>query len=120
MNTSYNDTSNEVSIELVNKDGNPLIERTITLPKATTLKDGLMAKEDKIKIDAIANGSGGGDVASLIADLQNGTIIVDKATKDNGGSPLVQTYATSMDTSYDDENNRISIILKKQRRWFVG
>ncbi|MDY0141631.1 MAG: hypothetical protein RBR97_07050, partial [Bacteroidales bacterium] len=61
---TYDDNTNNFYLNPYNGDESLMPTRVegVTLPKATTLKDGLLAKEDKTKINAIAS-----DIASAIS-----------------------------------------------------
>lgn len=62
----YSSNNNRIAITLKSYDGTPIDADLIDLPKATTSKDGLMAKEDKVKVDNIAT-----DIASMGATKQS-------------------------------------------------
>ena len=62
LDLGYSSSNNRIAITLKSYDGTSLDADLINLPKATTLNDGLLAKEDKIKINAIAS-----DIASAIS-----------------------------------------------------
>ena len=62
----YSSSNNRIAITLKSYDGNPIDADLIDLPKATTSADGLLAKEDKVKINNIAT-----DIASMGATKQS-------------------------------------------------
>jgi len=62
----YSSSNNRIAITLKSYDGNTIDADLIDLPKATTSVDGLLAKEDKVKINNIAS-----DIASMGATKQS-------------------------------------------------
>ena len=62
----YSSSNNRIAITLKSYDGNTIDADLIDLPKATTSADGLLAKEDKVKINNIAT-----DIASMGATKQS-------------------------------------------------
>ncbi|HRT14138.1 MAG TPA: hypothetical protein P5134_05980, partial [Bacteroidales bacterium] len=62
----YSSSNNRIAITLKSYDGNSIDADLIDLPKATTSADGLLAKEDKVKINNIAS-----DIASMGATKQS-------------------------------------------------
>ncbi|HOH94958.1 MAG TPA: hypothetical protein PK612_02215, partial [Bacilli bacterium] len=62
----YSSSNNRIAITLKSYDGTPIDADLIDLPKATTSADGLLAKEDKVKINNIAT-----DIASMGATKQS-------------------------------------------------
>ena len=51
---SYDSATDTIISKLYASDGTLLDTHSVALPKATTTKNGLMAKEDKVKVDALA------------------------------------------------------------------
>lgn len=62
----YSSSNNRIAITLKSYDGNSIDADLIDLPKATTSADGLLSKEDKVKINNIAS-----DIAAMGATKQN-------------------------------------------------
>ena len=69
---------------------------------------------NKDEVDALVVGGGGGDVNldGLIEDLQDGTIIVGKATKDASGKVITSTYATKVEKCFKAKHKR-----KRTSQW---
>lgn len=63
---TYNDTTDKLFIETYDVQDGLLANNEVILPKATTTKNGLMAKEDKVKVDNIAS-----DISSAITTHDN-------------------------------------------------
>ena len=97
LDLGYSSSNNRIAITLKSYDGTSLDADLINLPKATTLNDGLMAKEDKIKIDNIAS-----------------TIDVDSAISTHDGSQTSHLYIRTL---INDLQNEVDRINAKGRSW---
>lgn len=94
LTTTFNSTTGQFVLSLVNKNGNTLISKTFTIPKATTENVGLLSPGDKTKINNIAT-----DIENLENRLTN-TInngLDNKVNKLTGSSKVYIRGATGGD-----------------------
>ncbi|NCU31261.1 hypothetical protein EOM57_05780, partial [Candidatus Saccharibacteria bacterium] len=76
----YNQDTNKLEIKLFASDGTLLDTKYITLLKATSTKDGLMPKEDKVKLDALPTNA---ELGNLLDDKADQATTYTKTECDN-------------------------------------